>query len=64
VISGFRGGSPARLRLMAMGLRVGDAVEVVTSAGNGQVVVALAFQRLVIGRGLSQKIMVENRQQD
>ena len=57
-ISGFRGGSAARLRLMAMGLRVGDALEVVTNTGNGQVVVALAFNRLVIGRGLSQKIMV------
>ena len=43
---------------MAMGLRVGDALEVVTNTGNGQVVVALAFNRLVIGRGLSQKIMV------
>ncbi len=64
VISGFRGGSAARLRMMAMGLRVGDGVEVVTNIGNGQVVVALAFQRLVIGRGLSQKIMVENHQQD
>lgn len=60
VISGFRGGSAARLRLMAMGLRVGDAVEVVTNTGNGQVVVALAFNRLVIGRGLSLKILVQS----
>ena len=64
VISGFRGGSAARLRLMTMGLRVGDGLDVVTNTGNGQVVVALAFQRLVIGRGLSQKIMVQNRQKD
>jgi Fe2+ transport system protein FeoA len=60
VISGFRGGSAARLRLMAMGMRVGDAIEVVTNTGNGQVVVALAFNRLVIGRGLSLKILVQS----
>jgi Fur family ferric uptake transcriptional regulator len=64
VVSGFHGGSAARLRLMAMGLRVGDEIEVVTNTGNGHVVVALAFQRLVIGRGLSRKIMVENRKPD
>jgi Fur family ferric uptake transcriptional regulator len=64
VISGFSGGAAARVRLMAMGLRVGDAVEVVTNTGNGQVVVAVAYHRLVIGRGLSRKILVEGRKQN
>lgn len=61
VITGFSGGSAACVRLMAMGLRLGDEVEVVTNTGNGQVVVAVAYHRLVIGRGMSQKIMVEGR---
>jgi Fur family transcriptional regulator, ferric uptake regulator len=53
------GGTGARLRLLTMGLRVGDRIEVVTNLDRGQMVVALAYSRYVIGRGLAQKILVE-----
>jgi Fur family ferric uptake transcriptional regulator len=58
VIKGFSGGAGSRLRLLSMGLRVGDEVEIITNMSRGQLVVAADFKRLVIGRGLAQKIQV------
>ncbi len=58
VIKGFTGGAGSRLRLLSMGLRVGDEVEIITNMSRGQLVVAADFKRLVIGRGLAQKIQV------
>ncbi|MFO7930205.1 MAG: transcriptional repressor [Desulfosalsimonas sp.] len=59
VIRELSGGTSSRLRLMSMGLRVGDEVEIITNYGKGQVVVAAGNQRYVLGRGLAQKIIVE-----
>jgi len=59
VIRELVGGSNIRLRLLSMGLRVGDTVEVITNNGQGQLVVAVDFQRFVLGRGMSQKIIVQ-----
>ena len=58
-IEAFLGGAGSRVRLMAMGLRVGDEVDVITNASNGQLVIAADFKRLVLGRGLAQKIVVK-----
>lgn len=58
-IKGFSGGAKARMRLLTMGLRVGDRVDVITNQNEGQMVVALDFKRLVLGRGLASKILVE-----
>jgi Fur family ferric uptake transcriptional regulator len=55
----FIGGAGARMRLMTMGLRVGDRIEVITNISEGQIAVALENRRLVLGRGLSQKIIVQ-----
>jgi Fur family ferric uptake transcriptional regulator len=55
----FAAGSQAKLRLLSMGLRVGDEIEVITNIHQGQVVIALDFKRLVLGKGLAQKIRVE-----
>lgn len=59
VIVEFNGGPPARMRLMSMGLRVGDTLDVITNVNKGQLVVAIDFKRYVLGRGLAQKILVE-----
>lgn len=59
VIREFSGGPTARMRLMAMGLRVGDTLEVITNVNKGQLAVAVDFKRYVLGRGLAQKIRVE-----
>jgi len=44
---------------MSMGLRVGDQIEVISNLNQGQLVIALDFSRLVLGRGLANKIMVQ-----
>jgi Fur family ferric uptake transcriptional regulator len=60
VIREFRGGASARMRLMTMGLRLGDEISVISSQPSGQMVVALDFKRLVLGKGMALKIIVEN----
>ena len=57
-IVAFTGGVQSRLRLLSMGVRVGDEVEVITNIQRGQVVLAVDFKRLVLGQGLAEKIQV------
>jgi Fur family transcriptional regulator, ferric uptake regulator len=59
IIGEIIGGDSARMRLMTMGLRQGDEIEVITNNGQGQVVIAVEFQRYALGRGLAQKILVQ-----
>ncbi len=59
VLKDFSGGANARMRLLSMGLRIGDRIEVISNNSQGQIAVALDFKRYVLGRGLAQKIMVE-----
>ena len=59
VISGIDGGRNVNMRLRSMGLKPGDNVEVVNSFG-GQIVIAVDYTRLVIGKGLANKIKVQN----
>lgn len=58
-IEKITGGASARMRLMTMGLRKGDEIEIITNNGQGQVVIAVEFQRYALGRGLAQKILVQ-----
>lgn len=58
MISELQGGKKAQVRLTSMGLRIGDTIEVVSVQGGGQLVIAAGESRFVIGRGLSDKIMV------
>lgn len=58
-VSEITGGTAVRVRLLAMGLRPGDRIEVLTNAGQGQMAVSAGERRLVLGRGLAQKILVE-----
>ena len=59
IIRKISGGSGARMRLMTMGLRIGDQIEVITNQSKGQMVIAAEFKRYVLGRGLAQKIIGE-----
>lgn len=61
VIKDFIGGAKARLRLLTMGLRPGDKIDVITNLSKGQLVIASNDKRYVLGRGLAQKIMVQPR---
>jgi len=58
VIEDFSGGTAARLRLLTMGLRPGDKIDVITNLNQGPLVIAANDKRYVLGRGLAQKIMV------
>lgn len=59
VIREIGGGAGTRVRLMAMGLRLGDVIEVITNNGQGQLAISSDMKRFVLGRGLAQKIIVE-----
>ena len=58
-IQEFTGGSGARMRILTMGLRIGDEIDVITSHGKGQLAIAVDCKRYVLGRGLAQKILVQ-----
>lgn len=53
------GGARSRMRLMSMGLRKGDKIEMISNYGNGQIVIAIDCKRMILGRGLASKIMVK-----
>ena len=59
VVARLDGGPMARARLMAMGLRIGDELDVITNSGQGQLVIGVDYKRMVLGRGLAQKLMVQ-----
>jgi len=59
IVRDFKGGTRSRMRLMSMGLRVGDQIDVISNLNQRQLVIALDFKRLVLGRGLAEKIMVQ-----
>ena len=59
VIKEISGGSGAKMRLLTMGLRTDDKIEVITNNGQGQLAIAADLKRYVLGRGLAEKIMVE-----
>jgi Fur family ferric uptake transcriptional regulator len=59
VLKDFNGGSGARMRLLSMGLRLGDEIEVISNNNRGQIAIAADYKRYVLGKGLAQKIRVE-----
>jgi Fur family ferric uptake transcriptional regulator len=59
ILKEFSGGVSARMRLLSMGLRLGDEIEVITNNRQGQLAIAADYKRYVLGRGLAQKILVE-----
>lgn len=63
VIKDFTGGANARMRLLSMGLRFGDEIEVITNHSSGQLVIAVDYKRYILGRGLAQKIMVQSNKE-
>ncbi len=58
-IEEITGGSGARMRLITMGLRPGDIIDVITNLNDGQIVVALEGKRYALGRGLARKVIVK-----
>jgi len=63
VIKEILGGTGMRLRLTAMGLRVGDPIRVITNNRRGKLVVAAGQKRYVLGREMARKIHVQLEEQ-
>ena len=59
VIKDILGGAGVRMRLLTMGLRQGDQIDIVTNISKGQLVIAVEGKRYVLGRGLAQKILAQ-----
>ena len=59
VIREIYGGAGVKMRLLTMGLRRDDKIEVITNNGQGQLAIAADLKRYVLGRGLAEKIMVK-----
>jgi len=59
VIREINGGTGVKMRLLTMGLRRDDRIEVITNNGQGQLAISADLKRYVLGRGMAEKIMVE-----
>lgn len=55
----IRGGQDLRKRLADLGFNVGMTLRVVKMDVNGPVILAVKDSRMVLGRGMAQKVMVE-----
>ncbi|MBU1196283.1 MAG: FeoA domain-containing protein [Proteobacteria bacterium] len=59
IVKDFSAGQNMQSRVSSMGLRIGDTIEVVSSGFGGQVVIAAGENRLVLGKGMAEKISVQ-----
>jgi Fur family ferric uptake transcriptional regulator len=63
IIESFRSGMMAKSRILSMGLRPGDLVEIITRQSHGQMVISSGCKRFVLGHGLANKILVHHTDQ-
>ncbi|MBT6341292.1 MAG: Fur family transcriptional regulator [Desulfobacula sp.] len=59
IVKGFEAGKNMQLRISSMGLKVGDLIEIVSAGFGGQMVIANKENRLVLGKGMTEKIRVQ-----
>ncbi len=60
IIKGFEAGKNYQVRISSMGLKIGDLIEVVSNGFGGQVVIAARDNRLILGKGMAEKIMIQS----
>ena len=60
VLREIRGGMGIRRRLTDMGLHPGSNFRIISNSGGGPFVIGIGETRLMIGRGMAQKIMVDH----
>ena len=58
-VVGIEAGRALQARLASMGLFPGMELEVVRNVGQGPFVVAIKHSRMILGRGMAHKIVVE-----
>ncbi|NOX33636.1 MAG: Fur family transcriptional regulator [Deltaproteobacteria bacterium] len=59
IVKEFEAGKNMQLRISSMGLKIGDLIEIVSAGFGGQVVIAAGENRLVLGKGMAEKIRVQ-----
>jgi Fe2+ transport system protein FeoA len=59
IVRGYAGCRQSQMRLIHMGIKTGDPISVISNAGQGQMMISIDNSRIVLGRGISWKIMVE-----
>ncbi|MCD4719921.1 MAG: FeoA domain-containing protein [Desulfobacula sp.] len=59
IVKEFDAGRNMQLRISSMGLKIGDLIEIVSAGFGGQVVIAVGENRLVLGKGMAEKIRVQ-----
>ncbi len=57
-ITGYQGGRMLRARLLALGLNLGQEVEILQN-NRGLIIIGINGGRVALGRGISQKILAE-----
>ncbi|MBW2655734.1 MAG: FeoA domain-containing protein [Deltaproteobacteria bacterium] len=59
IVKEFDAGRNMQLRISSMGLKIGDLIEILSSGFGGQVVIAIGENRLILGKGMAEKIKVQ-----
>ncbi|OGR33997.1 MAG: Fur family transcriptional regulator [Desulfobacula sp. RIFOXYB2_FULL_45_6] len=59
IVKELEAGKNMQLRISSMGLKIGDPIEIVSSGFGGQVVIANGENRMVLGKGMAEKVMVQ-----
>ena len=59
IVKELEAGKNMQLRISSMGLKIGDLIEIVSTGFGGQVVIANGDNRMVLGKGMAEKIMVQ-----
>lgn len=63
-ISGINGGEGIRDKILSMGLLPGETLQVISKQKRGPVIIKINGTRLVLGKGMSQKIYVSLKKCD
>ncbi|OGR10914.1 MAG: Fur family transcriptional regulator [Desulfobacterales bacterium RIFOXYA12_FULL_46_15] len=59
IVKELEAGKNMQLRISSMGLKIGDLIEIVSTGFGGQVVIANGDNRMVLGKGMAEKVMVQ-----
>ncbi|WP_299978547.1 FeoA domain-containing protein [Desulfobacula sp.] len=59
IVKEFDAGRNMQLRISSMGLKIGDLIEIVSAGFGGQVVISAGENRLILGKGMAEKIRVQ-----
>jgi len=60
IIKQLRGGKEFKMRIMEMGFRIGDEIEVINNNHMGRMIIGKGNTRFALGRGMAEKIYVSS----